>query len=258
MDGHFPRVRSTALMLLLLALATPPPTRATPLPLDDFLCYRSVTTPGTTPVPTLLDLHMVDRVEDVVVDAEHQKHLCVPARVDGSSFVNPDVSLRAKFVRSNGQTPTFVRRRNVTTSDRFGSVTVDLVRRFEIFIPTSLAQGSPAPAPDPSAHDVDHFRCYRTGGASALRGVTVTIADVLRGTPRPFTLARPKELCVPVDVNGAGVEDRGRNLMCYAVVPAPGTLPTRVNGLYLSYEYGTEQTDTVREYTLCVPSVITP
>ncbi len=255
MGAHRPH--RSLLLLPFLLLATAVPAWAL-LPLDDFLCYRSVTTPGTIPVPVLFDIHLADRYEDVILDAEHQKHVCVPANT-GSGFIDRDISLRAKFLRSNGQTPHFVPQRDVTFSDRFGTITVDLVRRYEFFIPTSLDETTTLPPPDASQHDVDHFKCYRTGGVSAPRGLTATVvADRLTNTSRTFNVSRPRELCVPVDKNGEGIKDPNRFLMCYAVFPATIQPPTRFSGLHLNYEYGAEQTDAVRPEALCVPATLVP
>lgn len=245
--------------LLVLLFSAPAAARADfLLPLDDFLCYRSVTTPGTHPIPVLFDLHLADRFEDVILDAEHQRHVCFPAAADGGAVIDPDTSLRTRFLRSNGQTPSFVRVRRLTVTDRFGTLAIDLVRRSELLIPATVGVGGPLPPPDSTQHDVDHFKCYRPGGVVAPRGNTVTIADRFT-TPRLYTVGRPEMFCAPVDEEGEGIKDPTRNLMCYSVRAVPGSpLTPRQSGLFFSYEYGSEQADAVRQDTVCVPSAIAP
>jgi hypothetical protein len=77
--------------------------------------------------------------------------------------------------------------------------------------------------------------------------------------PVTLGLTRPARLCLPVDVDGSGIENPGLGLTCYQATAARGTPRfTVIGGVGVETRFGPEQLDVTRRDQLCVPSTIEP
>jgi len=69
-------------------------------------------------------------------------------------------------------------------------------------------------------------------------------------------VAKPADLCTPVDENGSGVKHPAINLLCYKVKPA--VAGAKHLGLHVDNEFGIGLLDASKGDLLCVPSLRQP
>ena len=75
----------------------------------------------------------------------------------------------------------------------------------------------------------------------------------------PHVLKRPRHLCLPADVNGAGTVRPDASLLCYRAQRAPG-LPRHalVAPIYAANGFGTGRFGSKRVDELCLPATLLP
>ncbi len=98
---------------------------------------------------------------------------------------------------------------------------------------------------------VDHYLCYDIVDSSGHKPVKVTVRDQFgKGIG---IVAKPAQLCNPVDKNGEGILNREGHLVCYQFDPQefpelkPHTVLTR-------NQFGETKLATEKPSTICVPS----
>jgi hypothetical protein len=148
-------------------------------------------------------------------------------------------------------------------------------------------------APDPSNHEVDHFKCYTVKPSKdepgLPKGIHVSVVDQFN-QPTLYDVQKPSRLCTPVDKNGEGIKHPRNHLMCYVVKPVGKTCTAeapenarqsckkeeecggttretsfcqpqekheQVLGIYTNNQLGPALVDTSTQEELCVPSVKT-
>src|SRR5207249_2059887 len=108
-----------------------------------------------------------------------------------------------------------------------------------LLVPSALG----ATAPNPSTNNVDNYKCYKVKVpllSPKFQPVQVTVAAELTGPAKPFVLKKAKHLCLPVDVNGAGIKDPDARLFCYQATPAKGQPKlVRQSGINETDQFGT-------------------
>jgi cysteine-rich repeat protein len=226
---------------------TPTPT-ATPAepPLDHFQCYEM----PREPFQEITGVSLVDHLGPSTVDVIRPKRLCSPASKNGedpSAPDHPDYLTGYKIV----QRTSFIKRRDITVSNQFGTVVIDIVRPEFLFVPSAVSLS--APPPPLAGPAVDHFKCYRA--VRAKTRIPNVIVDDPFGT---FGVAvkKPVRVCLAVDKNGEGILDATAQLLCYKIrqVSQPvfrGFAPVFENN---QFEETTTSVDHIRD--LCVPSSV--
>ena len=100
---------------------------------------------------------------------------------------------------------------------------------------------------------LDDFICYRTTFPRFTPILGVQLDDAFENGP--FTVARPKHLCVPADKNQEGIVDAVTHLRSYTIRPAPGS-PRHVphTNILVQNQLGFLRVDTTRADLLMVPT----
>ena len=111
-----------------------------------------------------------------------------PAR--GCGHVSPSVP----------RSPALAKRFGVTG---LGALTVDLIKRDDLMVPTAKSLTGPVAAPNPNAND--RYKCYGVKVLAGLGNRDVLVADQF-GPAKNYDLGRPTRLGVPVSKDGDGLE----------------------------------------------------
>jgi len=186
---------------------------------------------------------------DVVLDdgsgprafrVERPARACGPA-TEGGAPGDALSHLTCSHLRSSPGSP--FTRRSLRTHDRFGDHTFSIVRPRELCAPSW---------PPGSAREtqLDAYACHHVSGPAVDR--QVTLADE-RGTAS-VRILRPRELCVPVGVDGAHLRDGSVFLTCYETRSAAGASPPV--DLALENDLGSEVLRLRGRKRLCVPATV--
>jgi hypothetical protein len=169
-------------------------------------------------------------------------------------------------------------------------VLLDVTKADSLLVPTATSiVGTPSP-PNLGQSTVDDYRCYKTkiskGAAKFPRTLEITAADALTNASGRYLVKKPRALCTPTNVNGAGTHHTSYQL-CYVVklakarcadgAPAnPGAsckseldcggakkITTfcqkqpklaSVPGIFTANQFDTEHVDARKAIDLCLPS----
>jgi len=228
------------------ATVTPTPV-PTPTPdLNHFMCYEVKRRPSFGGAS---DVSLLDEFGFGTADLRRRKRLCNPADKNGEDPTAPqsDEHLVAYEIR---HAPRFVSVPHVLVLNQFGSFQVEIVRPERLMVPSAKQFGVP---PGPIANPtLDHYKCYRVRGArTSVPGLTI---EDQFGIPLAVDVKRPRRLCVPVDKNNEGIQDRDGNLMCYRVKTRPRRLFAGVP-FFIDNQFEQEEILLSGPRELCVPSV---
>ncbi len=248
---------ATPLLALVAAEAINPPGA----PPDHFLAYKTQTTKGTTKLAAVRGVRLIDDFEDASFDAKAVADFLVPVGANGDALVDAATHLRAYKIKAVKGSPKHVKRVRTAVTNHFGTQLVDTVKPDLLLVPTAQDPAVSPPAPDPATHAVDNYKCYavrRAKGAAKLpKGLTVTVVDPFTQAAKVLNVKTLKHLCLPVDVQREGIENRLGDLACYTVAPAkkqPKHVPRR--GVRVNNRFGPLVLDTAKETELCVPAVV--
>jgi hypothetical protein len=142
----------------------------------------------------------------------------------------------------------------VGVTTEFGPLTVDLIRRDDLMVPTAKSLTGVVGTP-PS--DVDRYRCYGVRLVGPAPDRDVFVSDQF-AQAKTYMLGRPTRLCVPVSKDGDDIENPLVDLMCFGIRPAarqPRHVP--VFGILTNDEFWGERLQSLRESELCVPATTT-
>jgi Disintegrin len=220
---------------------------------DDFLCYKE----KTTQVAALPVVHLEDQFESGDYQVVKGKHICTPTDKNGTGTIDSATHLRSYQIKAVPGSPRHQRRTLVQITNQIGVLSIDTVKADLLLVPVNKDLGTTPPAPDPQAHDVDHYKCYKIKGSAGTprlpKGIAVSLADQFTNPPKSFLLTKPRHLCTPVDKNNEGIKNPTAHLFCYKV---KGGVPKHVRriGVHLNGQFGAEVIDTVKEDEVCIPS----
>jgi hypothetical protein len=220
--------------------------------LDDFTCYKT-----TAPFPDPVTLSLADQFEEASAVVVRPTALCAPTDKNNEGTLDPDTHLA--FYRIRAQTPEHIQRSTIRVTNQLGDLWVDTTAPAALLVPTAKDLNSLPPPPNPSVHDVDHFKCYRarvTAGTPRFATNTLVSAnDQFSGSARLLTLVKPRYLCNPVDKNGEGIKRPDVHLMCYVTRPAIGQpRHVKVRGLFMHNQLTAASVNTKKEVVFCIPS----
>jgi len=226
-------------------------------PMDPFLCYKAKITRKTPKFSAVGGVSLDDEFESGTATVTKVQALCNPAS-GGGALLDPDTHFASYgLAPDTGHAVVEL----ITVSDAIGSTVVDTVKVDRLLVPSAKSLDGPPLPPDPTAHDVDHFKCYSvtvpSGAPTPYKDAEVVLQDQFTGAPRRFSLKKPRLLCNPVDKNGEGIKNADGHLLCYKVKPAQGELKHEKRvGVYMANQFGGHQLDTKKEELLCMPAVI--
>ncbi len=232
-------------------------------PLDHFQCYRakaSKDAPKFVPIP---DIGLSDQFELIRYDVKRPLDLCNPAEKRGEPVLDSKTHLKAyRIVPKKGE-PKHVARKGIVVFNQFhpNGLTLETRPANQLLVPSSKDHNVMPPPPDPTAHNVDHYKCYKVvlpKGVKFAPIVNVPVRDQFN-QPKLIDMVKPKHLCNPTKKLRGGVVEPIKNenahLVCYQVRPSRGQpkhLP--VLKLNVNNQFGPEILDTVREDEFCVPA----
>jgi len=217
---------------------------------DALFCYKAKPASQFTPFPRY---HLVDDFEDRYFDVTKPRGLCQAAATDGEPVTGPTRRLAGYTMKSGSGILT--RQTGVRVVNDIGAVTLNTGKPDIVRVPASV----PNAPPDPNGA-IDRYKCYKvfiaTGTPKLQRGIRVKVGDGFTNPPKMLELLKPAHLCMPVDAESQGVQERDIVQLCYATRPAKGEpRHTPQTGVQLDDEFGSLVLDTVKELELCIPSV---
>ncbi len=239
-------LNTTLLMAACVAsILAPPPALGS----DAFICYRTRganAAAGTTVAAS-------DELASRDLRVGRGATLCTPVDL-GDGIGDADTHLRGYRVRPP-RDGGYEGDDAVKVSNELGDLVVDVGER-PGFLLVPAAVGPSSAAPDPSQHELDHYRCHATrtseGEAVFARGTEVTVAGA---SPRTLLLSKPKHLCSPVSLQGEALADAANSLLCYGARPARGQgKVAKATGVAIHDSFGAGALDTFREVEICLPS----
>jgi cysteine-rich repeat protein len=223
---------------------------------DNRLCY--ITRPQKNSLQVFQvarGVTLADRLETLTVDVRATESLCNPADVDGSGIGDPEAHLRRYTIVPVPRSPRFDRRMGVGVVTDLGAMTVNVLRRDDLFVPTAKGLTGPVTLPDPNARE--RYKCYGIALVGRPSARDVLVSDQF-GQPKTYQVMRPTRLCLPVGKDGDDIENPLVDLMCFGVTPARGQpRHVPVTSITTSDEFWSERLQSVRETELCVPAETT-
>lgn len=240
-------------LLALSALAVPGAVSAAT---DSFVCYKTsrpaseAQFPGATVV-------VEDEAETRLLDLKRPRRICIPAGLPGG-VIDATIALESYKAKTNRASAPYRRDSNVKITNVVGDLFVEpKAKPRTLLVPSSFGFGSAPPAPDPAAHEVDHYRCHKAKqsvpGAFA-SGIEFDVDDVVGGTRR-VALKKISQLCAPVDALGATIDDPEDTLACYKVGRVAGeTVPDPVASVDVDNQFGPHALNVRKGVELCLPS----
>jgi len=186
------------------------------------------------------------------ITVRQAKRLCAPVNKNNEDPTAPSHPGHQTFYTIKQTGPKFDRVKDLTVTDQFGTIEVDLVRPERLLVPTSKSLS--APPPPALGVPLDHYKCYRVRGAR-VRVPNVSVQTQFNPAgPVNVAIKRPRDLCFPVDKNGEGINDPTRGLMCYQV----RTLPQQPPHVWTTDQFGSADYDLFGIRDLCVPLLAGP
>ena len=252
--------------------------------LDHFLCHRVARfqlepkererTPGK---PRGSRVSLADQFEAMDFRVRRPPNiLCNPADKNDEGIINPETHLAAYRMKVHGKKlQKAVIETNILVinqiESQFGSLShvpiVQVVNPDRLLVPTAKSLTGPVDAPDPTSHNVDHYKCYQVvfagerGRLSKLfkpGAFQVQVEDQFTTSPILFDVREPTRLCTPVDKNGEGIKDPFSHLMCYRIKRVARPRATgdvvAVPDIHVNNQFGPELLLKTGEKELCVPS----
>ena len=244
------------------------------LALDHFLCYKAKTAKGAPKFVSFFEVSLEDQFEDKLFDVKKVKGLCNPADKNDEGILDPITHLESyqiKLTKTDPKQPKHERQKQIQVVNPLhqpGELIVDTVKPDLLLVPTAKCIDDPPgtcpenlPAPDPGAHNVDHFKCYKIkiskGAPKFPKGLQVSVEDQFHQA-KLYDVKKPKHLCPPVNKEGEGFQDEAAHLMCYQVKAVKGEPKTdKVLDIHVSNQFGEGRLDAIKEDVLCVPSLTT-
>jgi hypothetical protein len=226
--------------------------------LDDFLCYKAKLTSGQT-FAVIPNVNLVDQFEDVDFDVIRPRNLCLPADKNQEGTVDTTTHLESYSIRAVRGSPRHTPQTNLLVTNQLGFIRVDTIRPDLLLVPAAKSLVSQPPAPNPTSHNVDHYKCYKVrvtrGTPRFPERVIVTATDQFNVALKTVKLKKPRHLCTPVDKNGEGIKNPTVHLMCYLGSGQPKT--PKHEGVFVTDQFGARRLNTIREKELCIPSLKT-
>jgi hypothetical protein len=209
---------------------------------------------------------LLDDIEAKDFDVRKSKALCTPADVSGAGIDDAETHLHARMIAESARQPRHVRQRGLTLVNALGAFTVDTVRPDRLLVPAAKGLDAFPPPPDPSAHDVDRYKCYLAQSSSGAPKLPLGAAALHVAIANQFTTGRVLRLnevtriCSAVDEEGLGRKHPAAHLVCYqAQSEKPlvgGDVEKAIGDLHVASEWGNEELDAQRStYELCLASL---
>lgn len=230
-----------------------------PPPLDHFQCYQAKTASGTSkfvPIPYLITSDQFGEWRFSIVKPTD---LCNPSNVEGSDPTAPThtehlESYQIKRVPGTGKFPKTL---NQDTVDRWGNLTIDLLKPERLLVPSAKSLASPPTAL--GAPVTDHFTCYKIRTSPGTPKFAPRLATVVADQfgSLSVNVMKPRKMCVATNQSNEepGAELHGEHLLCYQVKAVTSFTPVRA---YTANQFGNETLDVKKPFELCIAAQLNP
>jgi uncharacterized delta-60 repeat protein len=206
--GEFEVVNGVARLALARLLG--PPRAPT---LDDFFFYKVKSAKGAPKFAPVGPITLADMVVTNDVNVQTLTALGLPADPDAGGVADAATLLTDYALKARKGGTKFTPIADVRVESACGDFVVTLKKPEHLLVPTRLDPTHLVPAPDPAAHQVDHFRCYvvklqktRSDGTPVARfpkGAQVDVSDQFQS--RRYDLKKLTRVCYPVAESGSPV-----------------------------------------------------
>ena len=130
----------------------------------------------------------------------------VPADKEGEGITDESTHLTAyKIARTKGSRRH--ERVNKTVENRFGQIAVQVRKPILLLVPAAKSLTDPVDPPDPTAHSLDHYKCYKVKPLEKFVRFQVTIEDQFTTPTKRLRVEKPTMLCAAADKNGEGIKN---------------------------------------------------
>ena len=248
-------------------VATAPAPTATPTPagpeaaLDDFHCFGIKPAKGAPKFAAVAGVAVTTDVDDTGVVVKGPRQLCLPSDQTLGAIHDAATHLESFQIALAKGAPKPQKHVGTVVTNRLGQLIVDTSKPDVLLVPTAKDLQNPPPTPNPAAHQVSAFACYKAkiskGTAKLAKGLEVTVSDQF-DTPRSYDVKKATRLCLAADVNGEPRKQSSVRLLCYQLRLAK-TAPKQAKfakrpGVLVNGVFGPGIVDAVKEQELCIPS----
>lgn len=249
-----------------------------------FMVYKSRTTTGTPRFVRFGPVMLSDQFGSDHYNIWKLNQLGLPANKNNEGLGDPITHLAEYQVKAVSGTPRFEPKTDIRVINQCNDVLIEVTKVSSVLVPTLRDNDSPTEAPDPNAHNVDHFLCYRAKAPKLPRGMQVEVSDEFQS--RRYDLKKITKLCNPTAKSGpaplepATIKNPENHLVCYQAKVARKLIPqagcgcdtaqddncagttitprpekhTRLTGVHINNQFGPLQLNTIREFEFCIPS----
>ncbi len=232
-----------------------------PFAVDHFLLYKTKVPKGTPKFAGAVAT-LADQFETRDVAVRKDRFLAVPTDKNGEGILDPDTHLVGYLTKDAKGQPKHLSR-TVEVTNQFGAIRLQTKPAKLLLVPASKGLSGFLPPPDPAAHDVDHYRCYKVkpakGAPKFQKILGVQVADQFQS--KKVDVVKPTMLCNPAEKRRGNVIEAVKNpadhLLCYKVKAQSGEPKHVSTNVFLADQFGQLGRATVKEMELCVPSLKT-
>jgi hypothetical protein len=264
-----------------------------PAPLAHFMNYKVKTAKGTAKPPKFGPVSLDGALANTDFLVLKPSGLLLPADKNGEGLVDSTTHLEAYKIKIAPAAESFTELLDVQVDNQCHSTTIEIGVARSVLVPTSKDLAAPTVAPDPSAHDVDHFVCHKAKSDKLPKGTQVEVVDQFES--RRYDLVKVAKFCTPVDKSGTPVILSGplkltpkplepavigtpdAHLLCYkaklakkeivqdgcgaldptdkgtVIDPKPAKHTPRL-GVYVANQFWQDQLDTIKVVEFCIPT----
>jgi hypothetical protein len=180
---------------------------------DHFMLYKIKGTSGSPKFAKFGAVTLTDQFRTEDYDVIKPATVGLPADKNGEGIFDAATHLTEYKIKPSEGAADFAKIPDVLVVNQCNSLYVQVVKPASILVPTVKDLAMQPLPPDPMAHDVDHFLCYRARKQSKLSDDTplpkfpkrmqVEVADQFDGmAARRYDLKRVTKLCNPVAKSG--------------------------------------------------------
>lgn len=230
-----------------------------PPPLDHFQCYQAKTASGAPHFLAIPYLITSDRFGEWRFQVSKPAALCNPANVEGNDPGAPTHAehLESYQIKRVAGTGKFAKTLNQIVVDRYGQLTIDLLKPERLMVPS--AKSLIAPPGAPTAPVTDHFTCYKIRTSPGTPKFVPRLAAVAvdQFGPLSIDIIKPRKLCVATNKSNEepGAETHSEHLTCYQAKLQSVFTPIRV---YAANQFGNETLDVKKPFEVCIATQLNP
>ena len=262
---------------------------------DHFMFYKVGANSAAPSFDAFGPVVLADQFRTADYDVHAPRQLGLPADKNSEGVTDASTHLEEYKLKESAGTTRFERLPSVTVLNQCNAMQIAVNKPVSLLVPTAKSLAGPVAAPDPLAHNLDHFLCYRAKQRGKLpRRMQVDAVDQFQA--RRYDLKKVTKLCAPVaksgtpiylsgpnagsakSIDSAVIRNPGDHLLCYkatlarSTIAQTGCLPSDPSNpgtaidppqprhtarlnVYVNNQFGAGQLDSKKEVEICVPSV---